>query len=75
MIAFQRQLNLRNRDVIISKPQKKANEDKASTSDPNEDLEEIQTNPRSGKGKGIVVNKPVLTKETISDMPIVNKEQ
>ena len=32
MIAFQRQLNLRNRDVIISNPQKKVIENKASTS-------------------------------------------
>jgi hypothetical protein len=52
MIDFQRKLNLRNRDVIISKPIKKDNEDKASTSNPNEDLEQIQANPRLGKGKG-----------------------
>ena len=32
MIVFQRQLNLRNKDVIISNPQKKADENKASTS-------------------------------------------
>jgi hypothetical protein len=75
MVAFQRQLNLRNRDVIISKPQKKANEDKASTSDPNEDLEQIQANPRSGKGKEIIANKPVVTKKTMLDKPVVNKEQ
>ena len=64
-----------NIDVIISKPQKKVNEDNAYTSDSNENLEEIQANPRSGKGKGIVVNKPVVTKEIILDTPIVNKEQ
>ena len=75
MIAFQRQLNLRNRDVIISNPQRKTNEDKASTSDSNRNLEVIQVNPRSGKGKEIIVNKPVVTKETIVDKPIVNKEQ
>ena len=75
MITFQRQLDLRNKDVIISKPQKKANEDKASTSDPNEDLEQIQVNPRSGKGKEIIVNKLVVTKETMLDKPTVNKEQ
>lgn len=75
MIAFQRQLNLRNRDVIISRPQNKTNEDKASTSDSNEDLEEIQVNPRSGKGKEILVNKQVVTKETMLDKPIVNKDQ
>ena len=65
MVAFQRQLNLRKIDVIISKPQKKANED----------LERIQTNPRLGKGKEIIVNKPVVTKETMSDKQVVNKEQ
>ena len=75
MVAFQRQLNLRNRDVIISKPQKKSNEDKASTNDPNQDLEQIQANPRSGKGKGIIVNKPETTKETVPDKHVVNKEQ
>jgi hypothetical protein len=75
MIAFQRQLNLRNRDVIISKPRKKSNEYKASTSDPNEDLEQIQADPRSWKGKEIIVNKPVVTKEIVLDKPVVNKEQ
>lgn len=75
IIVFQRQLNLRNRDVIISKPQKKTNEDKASTSDSNKDPEEIQVNPRLGKGKEIIVNKLVVTKETVVDNPIVNKDQ
>ena len=32
MITFQRQLKLRNKDVIISNPQKKVVENKASTS-------------------------------------------
>ena len=42
MIAFQRQLNLRNRDLVISNPQKKFVENQASTSVPNNniDLEE-----------------------------------
>ena len=75
MIAFQRQLNLRNRDVIISKPKKKANEDKASTSDLNKDPEVIQVNPRSGKRKEIIVNKPVAAKEIVVDKLVVNKEQ
>ena len=48
---------------------------KASTSDSNEDLEVIQVNPRSGKGKEIIVNKPVVTKEIMLDKPVVNKEQ
>ena len=74
MVAFQRQLNLRNRDVVISKPQKNANEDKASTSDPKEDQEKIQSNPRLGKGKEIIVNKPKITKEMVPDKHAVNKE-
>ena len=57
MVAFQRKLKLRNRDVIISKPQKNVNYDKASTSDPKEDQEKMHVNPRSGKGKGIIANK------------------
>ena len=75
MIAFQMQLNLRNRFVIISNPQRKTNEDKASTSDSNKDPEVIQVNPRPGKGKEIIVNKPVVTKEAILDKPIVKKEK
>ena len=74
MVSFQRQLNLRNRDVIISKPQKNSNEDKASTSDPKEDQDQIQANPRSRKGKEIIVNKPEITKEKLPDKHVVNKE-
>lgn len=75
MVAFQRQLNLRNRDVIISKPQNNVNEDKASTSQPKEDQEQIQVNPRSGKRKGVIVNKSEITKEKLPDKHVVNKEQ
>ena len=75
MVAFQRKLNLRNRDVIISKPQKNVNEDKASTSDPKEDQEKFQVNPRSGKGKGIIVNQSEITKEKLPDKHAVNEEQ
>ena len=64
MLAFQRQLNLRNRDVIITNPQNKTNED----------LEVIQVNPRSRKGKEIVVNKPIVSKETVVDKLVVKKE-
>ena len=35
MIAFQRQLSLRNRDVVVSNPQKKVVNNQASTSAPN----------------------------------------
>ena len=74
MVAFQRQLNLRNRDVIISEPQKNANEGKASTSDSKEDQEQIQINPRSGKGKDIIVNKSETIKEKLPNKHVVNKE-
>ena len=75
MVAFQRQLNLRNRDFIISKPQKNANEGKSSTSDPKEDQEKIQVSPRSGKGKDIIVNKSETTKEKLPNKHVINKEQ
>lgn len=35
MIAFQRQLNLRNKDVVISDPQKKVVDNHISTNAPN----------------------------------------
>ena len=39
MIAFQRQLNLRNRDVVIYNPQKKVVENQASKSIPNNNID------------------------------------
>ena len=66
---------MRNWDVIISKPQKNVNENKASTSEPKEDQEQIQFNPRMGKGKNIVVNKSKTIKEKLPDKHVVNKEQ
>ena len=75
MVSFQRQLSLRNRDVIISKPQENVNEDEPSTSEPKEDQEQFQINPRSGKGKNIIVNKSEITKEKLPDKHVVNKEQ
>ena len=62
MVSFQRQLSLRNRDFIISKPQENVNEDEASTSKPKENEEQFQINPRSGKGKNIIVNQPEIFK-------------
>ena len=75
MVSFQRKLSLRNRDVIISKPQENVNEDEASTSEPKEDQEQFQINPRSGKGKNIIVNKLEITKGKLPDKHVVNKEQ
>lgn len=75
MVAFQRQLSLINRDVIISKPQENVNEDEASTSEPKEDQEQFQINPRSGKGKNIIVNKTEITKGKLPNKQVVNKQQ
>ena len=63
MIAFQRQLNLRNRDVIISKPQKKAYENKASTSGANKNTNDKLENENLGNRKQVIVNKIVASKE------------
>ena len=62
MITFQRQLKLRNKDVIISNPQKKVVENKASTSGTNKSTNNTEVNFDSWKGKE-VVNKPVVNKE------------
>ena len=62
MITFQRQLNLRNRDVIISNPQKKVIENKASTSGTSKNIDNTEVNIDLGKEKE-VVNKQVFNKE------------
>ena len=51
------------------------NEDEASTSEPKEDQEQFQINPRLGKGKNIIVNKPEISKGKLPDKHVVNKEQ
>lgn len=50
MIAFQRQLNLRNKDVIISNPDKKVVENKSSTSGTNNPIDNTEVNTHLGKG-------------------------
>ena len=75
MIAFQRQLSLRNRDVVISKPQENVNQNEASTSRLEENQEQFQTNFRSGKGKNIIVNQPEISKGKLLDKHVVNEEQ
>ena len=62
MIALHRELSLRNRDIIISKPQEKEDKAEASTSTPERNQEQVQANPRTGKGKSIVVNQPEMSK-------------
>lgn len=73
MIAFQRQLNLRNKDVIISEPQKKVNQEKTSASVQNKEVEVIPVVPRSGKGKEVVITEPVANKDVIITKPTDKK--
>ena len=63
MIAYQRKLNLRNRDVIISKPQKKVDENRASTSGVGKNTDVKQENENSGNRKKTNINKLVFNKE------------
>ena len=63
MIAFQRQLNLRNRDVINSKPQKNVYESKASTSGTDKKTDDKQENENVGNGRQVIVNKIISNKE------------
>ena len=58
MIAFQRQLNLRNRDVIISNPQKKVIYNQAYTSELNKNSDPKGVTNSQSKGKELV-NKEV----------------
>ena len=62
MIAFQRQLNLRNKDVIISNPQKRVIENKTSTSGTNKPIDNTEVINDLEKGKE-VINKPVVNTE------------
>lgn len=73
MIAFQRQLNLRNKDVIISEPQKKVNQEKTYASVQNKEVEVIPVVPRSGKGKEVVITEPVANKDVIITKPTDKK--
>ena len=75
MIALQREISLRNRDIIISKPQEEKDKIETSTSTPAGNQEQIQANPRTGKGKGIIVNSPEKIKQGSPDKQAVNKEQ
>ena len=75
MVALQRELSLRNRDIIISKPQEEKDKIEASTSTPEGNQEQIQANPRIGKGKGIVVDLPKRIKQKSPDKQAVNEEQ
>ena len=75
IVSLQRELSLRNRDIIISKPQEKEDKEEASTSTPERNQEQIQANPRIGKGKSIVVNSPERIKQKLPDIQVISKEQ
>ena len=75
MIAFQRQLNLRNRDVVISNPQKKVVDNQASTSAPNNntDFRGSNNSQIKAKEKAPVQDSPVKNVENRKDVVIVDK--
>ena len=75
MIAFQRQLNLRNRDVFISNPQKKVVDNQASTSAPNNntDARGLNNNQVKAKDKDPLQDSPVKNVENKKDVVIVDK--
>ena len=75
MISFQRKLNLRNKDVIISEPQKKVNQEKTSTNVQNKETKVIPVVPRSGKGKEVVIIEPMANKDVIITKSTDNKDQ
>ena len=62
MIAFQMQLNLRNRDVIMSKPQKKADENRASTSSANKSHMISKIKKNQGMENKLMLTNQVITK-------------
>ena len=63
MLTFQRQLNLRNRDTIISKPQKKDDINRDSTSGVDKTTKDRKDNEKSRNVKQTNVNKLVAKKE------------
>ena len=67
MIAFQRQLNLRNKDVIISNPEKKAIENKASTSGNNKPIDNLEVIIDLGNGKRLLTNQ-LLIKNKVKEI-------
>ena len=66
---------MRNKDVIISEPQKKVNQEKASTNVQNKEAEVIPVVPRSGKGKEVVITEPVANKYVIITKSTNPKDQ
>ena len=76
MIAFQRQLNLRNRDVVISNPQKKVVDNQDSTSAPpnnNIDFRGSNNNQIKAKDKSPLQDSPTKNVENIKDVVILDK--
>ena len=75
MIAFQRQLNLRNRDVVISNPQKKVVQNQASTSvrNNNTDFREVNNNQVKAKDKDPLQDPPIRNMENRRDIVLADK--
>ena len=75
MITFHRQLNLRNRDVVISNPQKKVVENQASTSVPNSNkyFRGINNNRVKGNDTTPLQDPPTRNMENIRDIVLVDK--
>ena len=75
MIALQRYLNLRNRDVVISNPQQKNVDNQASTSAPNNNTNFKGSNnyQNKAKDKAPVQDSPVKNVENRKDVVIVDK--
>ena len=75
MIAFQRQLNSRNRDVVISNPQKKVVDNQASTSAPNNntDFKGLNNNQVKAKDKAPLQDPPIRNVDNKKDVIIADK--
>ena len=75
MIAFQRQLNLRNRYLVISNPHKKVVDNQASTSAPNNNtnFRGSNNNQIKAKDKSLVQDSFVKNVENRKDVVIIDK--
>ena len=75
MIAFQRQLNLINRDVVIYNPQKKVVKNQAYTSVPNNNtnFRGVNNNQVKAKDKAPLQDPPTRNMENRRDIVLVDK--
>ena len=75
MITFQRHLNFRNRDVVISNPQRKDVDNQPSTSAPNDniDIRGSNNNHNKAKDKSPIQDSHVKNIENKKEVIIVDK--